>query len=133
MIPTKSKILREIKVKEPEPTKTYRMYFEDNEVKGHCEKYQAMRQLIFKILSTERYDYIIYSWNFGLEVKDLFGEPVSFACVELERRIKEALTQDPRIKSVDNFNFEVQKGVIHVTFTAHTLYGNIDAGKDVSF
>lgn len=133
MIPSKSGLLKRIKIKDAEPTKTHKMYFKNYRIKGHCEKHEAMKQLIYKILNTERYDYIIYSWNYGLETKDLFGEPVSYVCLELKRRITEALTQDSRIKGVDNFEFETQKGVVHVTFTAHTLYGDINAEKEVIF
>jgi phage baseplate assembly protein W len=92
-----------------------------------------MRQVIFKILNTERYDYVIYSWNYGIELSDLFGKPVMYACPEIERRVKEALTQDDRIKSVDSFEFDTTKrGAVAVKFTAHTIFGDIREGTVVT-
>ena len=54
--------------------------------------------------------------------------------MKLERRITEALTWDDRIKSVDNFEFNIsKKGEILVTFTAHTVFGDVVAEKVVNF
>ena len=76
----------------------------------------------------------MYSWDYGIETIDLYGEPVSYVCPELERRITEALTWDDRIESVDNFEFNIsQKGMIHVTFTVHTIFGDTEAEKEVNF
>ena len=92
-----------------------------------------MKQVIFKILNTERYQYIIYSWNYGIELIDLFGQSISYVCPELERRIIEALTYDERIKSVTDFTFDSPKqGVLHTTFTVHTIFGDVEAEKTVN-
>ena len=79
---------------EEQPSKTYKMDLDGNSVRGFCDKLEAMKQTIFRILNTERYQYIIYSWDYGIETMDLYGEPVSWVCQELERRIKEALLMD---------------------------------------
>ena len=94
---------------------------------------EAIKQTIFKILNTERYKYIIYSWNYGIELEDLFGQPVLFVCPEIERRVKEALLQDDRITEVDSFDFDISKrGVVSVTFTVHTIFGDLDEGMVVN-
>ncbi|MGO0862332.1 DUF2634 domain-containing protein, partial [Clostridioides difficile] len=87
---------------------------------------------IFLILNTERYQHLIYSWHYGVELNDLIGEPVSYVIPELERRIKEALIQDDRIENVDNFEFQNVKGKLHCNFVVHTKYGNLNAEKVVS-
>jgi len=70
----------------------------------------------------------------GIELVDLYGEPISYVLPELERRITEALTWDERILSVDNFQFHtVKKGEIAVTFTAHTIFGDVATEKVVNF
>lgn len=67
-------------------------------------------------------------------VFDLYGEPVSFVYPELERRITEALTWDERIQSVDGFEFNsTEKGSVCVSFAVHTIYGDIQAEKEVNF
>ena len=101
-------------------------------IRGYVDGIEAMEQAVYKILSTERYRYLIYSWNYGIELEDLFGQPVSYACPELERRIREALIWDGRIEEVGDFKFDTSvKGIVHVYFTAHTILGDIKADKEV--
>ena len=118
----------------PQPTYTYQMHLDRSLVRGHTDELKAMEQAIYKILFTERYRYIIYSGNYGIELLDLFGQPVSYVCPELERRITEALTWDDRIESVDNFEFNTsKKGVVAVSFTAHTVFGDVKEKRSVNF
>lgn len=134
MIPSTTAFLeQEFEITE-QPTHTYKMNLESNLIRGYTDGQEAMKQAIYKILNTERYQYVMYSWNYGIELLDLYGEPVSYVCPELERRITEALTWDDRIQSVDNFEFNIsKKGEILVTFTAHTVFGDVVAEKVVNF
>ncbi len=134
MIPSTAGFLnRDFEIEE-QPDRTWRMRPEDKRVQGYTDGLEAVKQAIYKILMTERYQYIMYSWNYGIELLDLFGEPVTYVCPELKRRITEALLCDDRIRNVDHFEFRYpQKGVIHVTFTVHTLYGDVDVEKEVNF
>lgn len=134
MIPSTTGFLEQDFEIEEQPTHTYKMELESNRIRGYTDDQEAMKQAIFKILSTERYQYVMYSWNYGIELLDLYGESVSYVCPELERRIAEALTWDERIQSVDNFEFDTsKKGEIHVTFTTHTVFGDVVAEKVVNF
>lgn len=119
---------------EEQPSKIYKMDLNGDSVRGFCDEIDAMKQAIFRILNTERYQYIIYSWNYGIETKDLYGQPVTYVCPELERRIKEALTSDSRITDVTDFEHDISvKGIVHTSFTTHTIYGEITAEKEVNF
>lgn len=134
MIPSTTAFLEQDFEITEQPTHTYKMNLESNLIQGYTDGQEAMKQAIYKILNTERYQYVMYSWNYGIELLDLYGEPVSYVCPELERRITEALTWDDRIQSVDNFEFNIsKKGEILVTFTAHTVFGNVVAEKVVNF
>lgn len=134
MIPLTTAFLEQDFEIEEQPTYTYKMNLERNLIQGYTDGQEAVKQAIYKILNTERYQYVMYSWNYGIELLDLYGEPVSYVCPELERRITEALTWDDRIKSVDNFEFNIsQKGKIHVTFTVHTIFGDVQAEREVNF
>ena len=65
---------------------------------------------------------------------DLYGEPVSWVCPELERRITEALTWDDRINSVSDFDFDLsKKGIVHVSFVVNTIFGDIKTERTVNF
>lgn len=98
---------------------------------GTTDELEAVKQAIYLILNTERYRHEIYSWNYGIELEDLFGAPLAYAYVELKRRITQALLQDDRINGVDNFSFSHIKGEISVQFTVHTNYGDIGTEKVV--
>ncbi len=103
-------------------------------INGYNDELEAMKQVVFKILSTERYKHIIYSWNYGIELEDLFGQPVSYVCVEVKRRIAEALLQDDRINSVENFEFDLSKRrVVAVTFDVLTVFGTVEMDKEISY
>lgn len=132
MIPSTTGFLEQDFEIEKQPTHTYRMNLSTDAVRGYTDGKEAIKQAIYKILNTERYQYIMYSWNYGVELLDLYGEPVSYVCPELERRIREALVWDDRIESVDNFEFNIsKKGEINVSFTAHTVFGDVAAEKVV--
>ncbi len=119
-------------VVEKQPTYTYEMSPESGLIRGHVDGIEAMKQAVYKILSTQRYRYLIYSWNYGIELEDLFGEPVSFVCPELERRIREALLWDDRIEEVGDFKFDTSKrGTVHAYFVVHTTVGDFEADKEV--
>ncbi|EGT4205726.1 DUF2634 domain-containing protein, partial [Clostridioides difficile] len=70
-----------------EPSKTFKLHIEKSKIDGICDDVEALKQTIFLILNTERYQHLIYSWNYGVELNDLIGEPISFVIPELERRI----------------------------------------------
>lgn len=115
-------------------TKNYQMKRDKLEIKGCHEGLSAMEQVIYKILNTERYQYLIYSWNYGIELLDLYGEPASYVCAELPRRIREALCQDDRIHSVGEFTFDTtERGIIFTTFSVQTEFGDMTTDLEVSY
>lgn len=134
MIPSTTAYLEQDFELEEQPTYTHKMNLEGKLIRGFTDELDAMRQAIFKILSTERYQFVMYSGDYGIELLDLYGQPVSYVCPELERRISEALLWDERIESVTDFEFDIpKKGVIHVSFTAHTVFGDVRAEREVNF
>ena len=132
MIPSKNSILSTTLKVERQPTKTYRMYKENSIINGFCDSLEAMRQVVYKILNTERYESIMYSWNYGIELNDLFGEPVNYVISELQRRITEALIQDDRIQSVDGFEYQTDRKTVSLTFVVHTIFGDVQSEKVVN-
>lgn len=114
------------------PNKNYAMKIDKTIINGTCDELDAVRQAIYKILNTERYQYIIYSWDYGIQLEDLIGYPVDYCCSELKRRITDAVEWDDRVESCDSFEFDTSKRhVIAVTFTAHTIFGDIEIEKAV--
>lgn len=133
MIPSAGGFLSQDFVIEEQPGLAYRMDLDHGSARGRVDGQEAVRQAVFCILQTERYQYIIYPWWYGIETTDLYGEPVNWVCAELERRVTEALLVDSRITSVTDFEFDTSvKGAVHATFIVHTIYGDIPAEREVN-
>lgn len=116
-----------------EPSESYRMDIGLEIINGSVDELAAMKQAVYKILNTERYLYPVYSWDYGVELDDLLGEPADYVCAELERRISEALTQDDRIESVDGFEFDLsEKKTVKAAFSVHSIYGSFEESKAVN-
>lgn len=113
------------------PSLTYALNLETNRIHGKTDGLEAVRQAVYLILCTERYQYLIYSWNYGAELAQLIGQPIALVLPEIERRVKEALTQDDRITAVDNFDFEVNRNKVHCSFTVHSIFGETQAETEV--
>ena len=96
--------------------KTYKL----TNLRNFIDSREAVKQAVTKILNTERFKYPIYSSDYGVELDDLFGMDCDYVCVELERRISEALLVDNRIDAVTDFNFVVKTNVIFASFVVHT-------------
>ena len=117
---------------EVQPSKTYALDIEKGVIRGYTNGLEAVKQAVYKALNTERYDHLIYSWNYGSELKELFGQPISLVYPEVKRRIEEGLKQDDRISSVENFRFEKKKGALRVTFTVVSTEGSFESEVNVN-
>lgn len=132
MIPSSNNDGLEIEFEEEQqPSKTYKLDLARKRVIGYTDGREAIEQAIYKAIGTERYDNLIYSWNYGAEIAKLFGQPIPYVYSELKRLITEALTHDDRIDSVDAFSFSHVKNKVAVSFTAHTVEGEIGIETEV--
>jgi hypothetical protein len=85
---------------------------------------QTIIQSIRFTLETERYKYPIMGANYGVVFEDLIGTDYSFIKSEIASRIRDALSVDDRIISVDDFNFTNPNGSdMLVTFSVLTILG----------
>ncbi|KEF40401.1 Protein of unknown function (DUF2634) [Schinkia azotoformans MEV2011] len=110
------------------PTKTYKLDFEKGTCSGFIDRKEAMEQAIYKALQTLWNEHLIYSSNYGFE--NMMGHEEIFVRAELPRRIKEALLQDERITAIENFTLDFIKDEVFVTFTAVTIYGDVDVLRE---
>ncbi len=125
-------LLNNVEEVKEQTSKTYYLNIEKNTISNFCDGIEAMKQTIYCILNTERFEHLIYSWNYGIELKHLIGENTTFVIPELERVITEALMQDTRISEVNNFEIEVKENTILAKFTVVTTVGEIEVEKVVS-
>ena len=129
MLPDTGNILRREFIIQKQPSRTFRL--KNGRLQGYVEGAEAVRQAIYCILNTERFDWLIYNWNYGVELANLLGKPMKLAKSKIKKRIRAALLQDDRIQSVDAFSFTIVGHKLSVTFTAHTQYGDVEASKEV--
>jgi len=116
---------------ETQPGYTHKLDIDRQRVSGMTDERDALYQAIYLILNVERYAFPIYSRNYGSELSDLIGQSKEYAMSEMKRRITEALVQDDRIESVDDWSFETGQNWVRATFTVYTIYGEIEAEKEV--
>lgn len=116
-----------------EPSYTYYIDFKNKRIVRNTDGKEAMIQAIFKILKTERYAYLIYDWNYGIELEGLIGKDNLFVIPEIERRIKESLLQDDRIISLVDFNIiQNDNNDFLISFTANTTEGEVDINTTIN-
>lgn len=108
------------------PTKTFLIDWSSKQISGMDEGLLAMRQAVEIILQNERFEWQIYSSNFGSELETLVGEERDFIESELPRRIEDAFSGDSRILTVENFVFtEKIPGELSCSFDVKTVYGTL--------
>lgn len=114
-----------------QPSDTIRLDIASGKLSGMTDGLDAVRQAVYVIVSVERYDYLIHSWNFGVELKGLFGKPMNWVIPEVKRRIREALLRDDRITEVDEFVMTPDRHALHAAFTVHSVYGNFGEEMEI--
>ena len=114
------------------PSKTYYINRNTNRISGYIDDKDAIIQAIYLILSTERYESVIYNWYYGTEFDSLVGKDRDFVKSELKRRIAEAILEDDRILDVTDFNISFNKDVANVVFLVETNIGDININWEVN-
>lgn len=105
MITPETNIQEDI-VEEEFSDKTYQVDFINQKITGMIDGIESLKQSISFILNTERYENIIYSWNYGVEFQNLIGKDYDFILGDLKRRIEESLLQDDRIIAIEDFEIK---------------------------
>lgn len=122
----------EIEEESQKESRTYCIDFENGRIAGMIDGLEAVEQAIIKILNTERYKNLIYSEDYGCEVRDTMMSDENtdgFLECELPELISDALSDDERILGVDNFEFydsDDERDGILISFDVITIYGNLN-------
>lgn len=84
---------------------------------------EALKVWIEKILRTEKYRYEVYEREdkkeYGVVLEDLIvGNSFSYSFIEaeLKREITEALTKNPLIQSLSNWNIQKENPLVKISF-----------------
>lgn len=107
-------------------TRTYQLDLENKRLgRRIAENAEAMNQAIFILLSVERFDYKIHSYDYGVELEELIGKRRGYVEADIRRRLNEALMQDDRITGTSEFRFSTDRESVTVQFTVQTIFRNI--------
>lgn len=108
------------------PSKTYKINTETGTISGYIDGAESVAQAVWKMLSTERFAYLIYSSDYGITLHDLIGKPRGFVEAEIERRIKDTLFIDDRVTDVRDVTFESKDDLLVVNFVVDTIFGPLE-------
>lgn len=132
LLPTNNQdLINDFDIKE-QTSNTYKLVYLKDRLKGFTDEIEALKQAIYFILNTERYDYLIYDWNYGFQIKDLIGQNPNDILQTIQARISDALIQDTRITEVSNFSFDVIKNKVKTTFTIKSIFGDLQQEVNIN-
>lgn len=114
------------------PSYTYNINRNTNRISGYIDDKDAIIQAIYLILQTERYESMIYNWYYGVEFDGLIGKNKDYVTSELQRVIREALTEDDRITEVSDFNITYTDDNALIVFLVQTNIGDITIEWEVN-
>ena len=114
-----------------QPSLTWKLDFENKRITQMIDGLEAVKQAAFVILETERFRYLIYSFNFGSELQGLIGKSPLLVRSEIQRLVREALLQDDRITDVRDFTIETNGDSITASFTVVSIFGDFTMTKEV--
>ena len=88
---------------------------------------KAVEVWVYKALKVERYQYAVYSWQYGIELKRFIGKVmgVQERLSELKRAITECLMVNPYIKSIDSIEFAQSGTKMTANIALTTIYGEV--------
>jgi phage baseplate assembly protein W len=113
-------------------SRTYRLDLVRKRVTSMIDGRDAIIQAVRKILYTERYAYVIYSSQYGVELDRLIGQEYDFIVSDIKRTLTEALLMDNRIISLENFEMEkTGLDTMKVNFLVNSIEGEINFSTEV--
>lgn len=131
MIPTGGSITNASVEEQQQPSLTWQLDFEKKRITKLIDGLDAVKQAVFVILETQRFEHLIYSFNFGSELQGVIGKSPLFVQSEIRRLIREALLQDDRITDVRDVTFQANGDSMLVEFTVVSVFGNFTMTREV--
>lgn len=106
---------------------------EVDKIAGFVDNVEAVRQAVYHILMTERYAYLIYDDNYGVELEQYIGKDIEYLRNTIQGTLREALTHDLRILNVEVNNInQISDDVAEIYFTVESIYGNLQMEVNIN-
>lgn len=116
---------------ENEPSRTWYIDKLTNRIQGECDGFTAIQQAVRIILSTDRFKWQIFQPYSGTDYENLIGLDIGYVAIEVQRRIRDALSVDSRVIGISDFNYAVKDGTLSADFVVNTVYGNFAESMEV--
>lgn len=91
------------------------------------EGIEALKVWIYMAIMTNRYEHLIYSWDYGTELITLVGQKFTKGLTESEafRFVKDALMINPYITDVINKEVSFNDNIVTLKLIVKTVYGEV--------
>ena len=106
---------------------TDRAIFVDGKPKIVYEN-EALKVWMYKAIKTNRYEFGIYTWNYGCEIISLIGKGFEKGLIQSEARryVEEALYVNPYIVNIYNVDVRFVRDTLTVEATVESIYGTVN-------
>ena len=109
-----------------EPTKTYKMDFENMRIVGTVDELEAMVQAVRKMVTTPRYSERIYSGDYGSQLRELVGKPFPYIKAKVRQILEDTFSTDDRIKGITKLEvIQTENDEVQIRVNVLTEYGEI--------
>ena len=115
-----------------QPSYTWYVNPTTGRISGMADGFTAVKQAVEILFSVERFFWQIYSPNFGMEWQGLVGTNPGYVALEIQRRAKDAIRTDNRMKDLTDFFYQVNGDSLRMEFTVQTVYGPIKQKLTIS-
>lgn len=94
---------------------------------------EAVKTWAYKALRTDRFRYLIYSFDFGSELENLIGTNYTPSLTKAEsvRYVEETLLINPYIQNISDVEVDFENTTLFISGVLHTIYGDIEMGVSV--
>ena len=109
------------------PSRTYALDIKSGRISGFVDNQEAYIQFVNKLIQTERYAYVIYSEDYGVEIESLIGQDFDYVKATIKANIIDALLADDRTVSVTDFSFKgTDFDSLTFSFWVTSIYGSTE-------
>lgn len=105
------------------PSRTYLV--QNNRIIGMGDNYEAVKQAVEIIFSVERFQWQIYTPNFGTDYSGIIGITPQVAANILRKRAEDAIKTDDRMTGITDYTWDAGGDHLTVSFTVNTVYGAV--------
>lgn len=96
------------------------------------EGLEAVKSWCFRALQTQRYKYLAYTWDYGIDLEQFTGKVLTDKVkIDIIKEIIDCLKENKHVTDVIDFNFITDKRAVTINFKIVTDYGDIS--EEVSY